>query len=135
MKKREIYYSNPTSVYPGEYEPLPWQRELSDILKKKEEKGGKPGINIGDLPYYYRIMIPMPGFCREDFFVKTDGRILSIAAISKMPGNEWFKRDILLPEDVDTDFGVAEYRNGILSVCLFKAHHPPENRPGHIIVY
>jgi HSP20 family protein len=148
MLPNATYYPDHSSIYPGEYEPLPGQeKELSDELKKSTGVM-KPPVNVIGLHDYYRIEIQAPGFRREDFFINTNGEILSIAGMTKKrlkqgeesPGfhdlhYECIQRDIVLPSDVDTEFVTAEYANGILCVWLFRTSNPVENRPSQIIVY
>ncbi len=79
-----------------------------------------------------------PGLKREDFFVSINelGH-LSISALHKEPNRienekyqkhtfnyECFTRELLLPENIDTDFIKAEYRTGILSFWFLKTNKP-----------
>ena len=148
MLPNNRYYSDHSSIYPGEYEPLAGQqKELSDKLEKSISVT-KPPVNVMELHDYYRIEMPAPGFKREDFFITANGEILSITGMPTKSSkrNEEFsgsydfrhkciKRDIVLPLDVDTEFATAEYTNGILYICLFRTIYPALNRPGNIVVY
>ena len=148
MLPNNRYYTDHSSIYPGEYEPLAGQeKELSDELKKNTIVT-KPPVNIVKLHDYYRIEMPAPGFKRENFFITSNGEILSISGMPTKASkrNEEFsvfndlhgrciKRDIVLPLDVDTEFATAEYANGILCICLFRTSYPTVNRPSNIIVY
>lgn len=148
MLSNAIYNPDHCSIYPGEYEPLPGQqKELSDELKNSTSVT-KPTVNVVALRDYYRVEIPAPGFRRENFFINTNGEILSIAGMSrKSPKHgeessgfhdlnyDCLQQDIVLPSDVDSEFVTAEYANGILYVCLFRTNIPVVNRPGQIIVY
>ncbi|MGH2565678.1 MAG: Hsp20 family protein, partial [Ginsengibacter sp.] len=46
-----------------------------------------------------------------------------------------FNRELLLPENIDTDFLKAEYRKGILSFWFLKIKKPCQRRPSTVIVY
>ena len=48
---------------------------------------------------------------------------------------ECFSRELLLPENIDTDFAKAEYRKGILSFWFLKTEKPYKKRSAIIIVY
>ena len=149
MLDNDIYYSEHASIYPGKYEPMPLkEKELAAELSKKGKKIVKPPVNINELSDHYRIEIAVPGFSREDFFIQTKNRLLSIAAVHKNPVEKadshyrflsfnckCIKQEIMLPGDVDPDFVTAEYINGILKICLFKTSYPAENRSCKIIVY
>lgn len=149
MLENNIYYSEHASIYPGKYEPMPWkEKELAAALSKKGIKIIKPPVNINELDDHYKIEIAVPGFSREDFFIHTKDRLLSIAAVHKDPVEKedshyrflsfickCIKHEIMLPENVDPDFVTAEYINGILQICLFKTSYPAKNRPCDIIVY
>lgn len=47
----------------------------------------------------------------------------------------YIARNVDLPADADTEFGTAEYKNGILNIYLYKTSCPLENRQNFIIVY
>ena len=148
MAPNATYYSDHSFIYPGEYEPLPEkEKELSLELSNKTGVV-KPPVTVTKLPDNYRIEIPAPGFRREDFFINTDGKVISIAGITGKPPkkkemssafndfhSECIKCEVELPSDVDTEFVTAEYADNILCICLFRTNYPIVNRPGHVIVY
>ena len=116
----------------------------------KPHKGSKsPSYNICETPQYYKIEMAAPGLQREDFFVTiTERGRLSISALHKEPDRvenekykkhafnyECFNRELLLPENVDTDFIKAEYRKGILSLWFLKTEKQYQKRASTIIVY
>lgn len=149
MLDNDIYYSEHASIYPGKYEPMPWkEKELLEEFKKGGIRRDKPPVNICEQTDQYRIEIAAPGFSREDFVIYTYNHLLSIFAMNKkivMPEDShyrvrsficnYIKRDVDLPVDVDTDFGTAEYRNGILFIYLYKSSYQTKNRHVQIIVY
>ena len=149
MADHTTYYSKHASVYPGKYEPLPWQeKELQDEINRKGARVIKPPVNISEMADFYKVEMAAPGFRSEDFIIYTNGRTLSIAALNKKPVRqqeehycvhnfncECIHRNLTLPADTDTNFATAEYRNGILELYFYKTTFPTLNPPGRIIVY
>jgi HSP20 family protein len=149
MRGRIPYNKEPITIYPGRYQPLPWkEKELLDEIKAGGAKIIRPPVNISEMTDYYKIEMPVPGFNSQDFFVHTQGRSLSISAINKKtPGRDethylshnfnWhcILRHITLPPDTDASFATAEYRNGVLSLYIYKTLYPGRVSKGQIIVY
>ena len=93
-----------------------------------------PSANLTETEKEYKIELAAPGLQREDLFVRiTDNGYLSISALHKEPDRveqetyqkhtfnyECFNRELLLPDNIDTDFIKAEYRKGILSFWFLK---------------
>lgn len=141
--KNPQYHSTSASIYPGIYQPV--------FTKEQEQvkiKGSKLPVNIIEFPDYYLIEMPAPGFQKDDFFVKTHGCTLLIAGYKKCVDptlearyhQQEFRckhicRHVDLPRNADTEFGMAEYKNGILSIYLYKAGCPVQNHQNFIIVY
>lgn len=136
------------SAYPGEYTPVQFKFEsLAEELLKPHEGASNPAYNICETPEYYKIELAAPGLQREDFFVSiTEQGYLSISALHKESHQneeyrkhafnyECFNRELLLPENVDTDFLKAEYRAGILSFWFLKVNKPSQRRASIVIVY
>lgn len=143
-------HSHEISTYPGEYTPDALKFEtLEAELSKPHEGAGKPAYNICETPEYYKIEMAVPGLQREDFFVSiTDEGHLSVSALHKEPKRidnekykkhtfnyECFTRELVLPENIDTDFTKTEYRKGILSFWFLKTEKPCQKRSSIIIVY
>jgi HSP20 family protein len=143
MVKNPQYHSGTASIYPGIYQP---------VFTKEQEvvkiKGSKPPVNIMEFPDYYEIEMPAPGFQKGDFFIKTHGCSLLIVGYKKCLdfSNEaqyrqhgfqckYVTRTIDLPNNADTEFGTAEYKNGVLYIYLYKTSCPVQNRQNLIIVY
>ena len=90
-----------------------------------------------------------PGLQREDFFVSINELgLLSISALHKEPKRienekyqrhtfnyECFTHELILPENIDTDFNKAEYNAGILYIWFLKTEKPYQKRASTIIVY
>ena len=138
MITTNTHYSD-TSTYPGKYTPIQSKFEtLAEELSKPHEGACNPADNICETTEYYKIELAVPGLKREDFFVNIseDGR-LRVSALHKEPKStdnekyrrhtfnyECFTRELLLPENIDTDFNKAEYNAGILSIWFFKTKKP-----------
>jgi HSP20 family protein len=138
------------STYPGEYTPIQLKYEtLVAELSKPHEGAKNPSYNISETSEYYKIELAAPGLQREDLFVSiTERGYLSISALHDTAANienetykkhtfnyECFNRELLLPENIDTDFIKAEYRKGILSFWFLKTEKSYEKRASTIIVY
>lgn len=149
MIKDIIQNSAHACVYPGEYEPLPWK------LKETQAGAVMPGekiinapVTVAEMSDHYEIEVLAAGFRGEDFVITTDGRQIIIKALALRPlsisnGNftphgfarEYISREIPIPQMADTSFSSAEFKNGVLSICLFKTTTVNHNQPGVIIVY
>ncbi len=136
------------STYPGEYTPVQFKFEtLAEELLKPHEGASIPACNICETPEYYKIELAAPGLQREDFLVSiTEQGYLSVSALHKASNkNEkyrthafnygCFNHELLLPENIDTDFLKAEYRTGILSFWFLKTKKPSQKRASIVIVY
>src|SRR5450432_777827 len=131
------------STYPGAYKPIQSKFEsLAEELSKPREGASSPDDNICETPEYYKIELAAPGLKTEDFFVSINERgHLSISALHKELNRaknekyhrhtfnyDCFTRELLLPENIDTDFNKAEYTAGILSIWFLKTGKPNQKR-------
>lgn len=138
------------SAYPGEYTPIQLKFETLAAELSKSHKGARnPSYNVCETLEYYKIELAAPGLQREDLFVSiTEQGHLSISALHDTSGNienetykkhtfnyECFNRELLLPENINTDFIKAEYRKGILSFWFLKTEKSYQKRASTIIVY
>ncbi len=131
------------SIYPGMYEPPVWLDEVLNSERNKDSQLINLTVNIVELPEYYKIEMPVPGFSRGDIFVGMQGGWLTISCMHKEnqcnikshSDSECIKKKIKLPKDVDGDFVTAEFREGVLFIFIFKSFC--ENRPHavRIVVY
>lgn len=143
MVKNPKYHYTAASIYPGIYQP---------VFTKEQEpisiKASKPPVNIIEFPDYYQVEMPAPGFKKEDFFIKAQGHSLVILGYIKCSDTikeacyrhhgfrcRYISRSVDLPGDADTEFGTAEYKNGILYIYLYKTSYPVQNYQNFIIVY
>lgn len=136
-------------IYPGEYIPLVKTETLSTELKK-QSKSTVPRlpVNIREHAEHFHIELAIPGLKREDFFITTKDNILSVAVLHKEcgrgePGSfrlhefnyNCFKNNIMLPENVDTEFMVAEYKRGVLHLYVPKTEQAGRGLHTRIVVY
>ena len=138
-----------STLYPGQYELLSWrEQEIKDECRHMHERMLNMQIEVKEMSDHYSIEIAAPGFSREDFVIVSNGQLLTLIALKSpvikddypldyIPGTQpkFIKEDILLPKDVDTDFGMAEFKNGLLSIQFYKTNYPVESRQHPIIVY
>ncbi|HEY5405601.1 MAG TPA: Hsp20/alpha crystallin family protein [Ginsengibacter sp.] len=138
------------STYPGEYIPIQVKFEtLAAELSKPHEGAKTPAYNISETQEYYKIELAVPGLQREDLFVSiTNSGYLSISALHKEANMveheiykkhtfnyECFNRELLLPNNIDTDFIKAEYRKGILSFWFLKTEKTYQKTASTVAVY
>lgn len=90
----------------------------------------------------------IPGVSRDCFFIQADGNILSVRVVHKdtpYPDSEHFQmheftydcfdRQVILPENSDTEFVSAEYQSGILRLHIPKIKNPGKAHHTNIAVY
>jgi HSP20 family protein len=118
------------------------------LLLTRGIKAFKPPVNVIEFSDYYQIEMPAPGFKKEEIYIKTYECSLSIIGKKITPAKiidvkyhdssfcyDFLHRKIDLPADVDTDFGTAEYKNGILYIYFYKSNYPVSKHQNKIIVY
>lgn len=143
MIRKEQYQTRAASIYPGIYQPA-FTKEQKLIKIKRS----RPPVNVIEFPDYYQIEMPAPGFNKDDFSIKSRGCSLLIAGSKELAGeagnvhyrqhgfpNKRILRNVDLPADADPEFGTAEYKNGVLSIFLYKTTYPVQNHESVIIVY
>ncbi len=137
-------------IYPGEYIMLPATEELlhDDLTSAHASRVMKPRINMAEREDLFEIDVSVPGTQREDLFVYAHDNMLSLAILGKkvvtnknekprVHESETFciRGHIPLPENADPDFISAEYRQGILHICIPKTTKRPALTDRQIIVY
>ena len=143
---------NSRSTYPGEYTPDPF---LFEGLRGQNfpnlfdaQKNTFSQANITEDAEYYRIELDTPGLTRRDFLVRINERgNLVVAGLQKsapafsekvtpgMNSVSGFSRELVLPDDIDTDFIKAEYKFGVLTIWFLKTGKPYPKRPSLVVVY
>jgi HSP20 family protein len=135
--------------YPGLYQPLRANHErLITGNNDPDVKISKLPINITEAGDMYKIDILIPGFKREQIFIEANGdRLLIEAGKQRQPLDkkeycrtmeyecEYLRREVIVPGNVDTGFLSAEYRDGILTICMFRTNSIIRNDIAEIAVY
>lgn len=137
------------SIYPGHYVPMLSEEEISEeIVRTRRNDIVTPSVNISDSNGSYKIEITLPGVSRENFLVYADKNVISVYVVhpdqkaddpKKFRLHEFscncFERHIELPEDADTEFVSAEYREEVLRIYVPKATEQSIVQHTRIVVY
>jgi len=104
----------------------------SDVLQKDFFKS-VPAVNIMERKDDFTIELAVPGIDKNDFKIEVDKGVLSISAEKKEEMKDEndrytrkefsyssFKRSFSLPEQVNTENIIAEYKDGVLMLVLPK---------------
>jgi HSP20 family protein len=142
------FYAN---IYPGEYTPVLHMEDLADELKMTREGTViQPLVNVREFNNYYTAEVCIPGLNREDFIITVEDHSLFITVLHKenietdaKPAKyklhefnyECFKREIILPENADTEQIHSEYRSGLLNMHIPKTSRPMDKIRMEIVVY
>jgi len=135
-------------AYPGIFIPAPLTLdELMTELQHPHEGESRPLVNVAEQSDAFIIEVAAPGLKSVDFYVSINEDILTISVLhkEKEAGKKLyhqhefnygcFKREIILPGNVDADFLNAVYEDGILCVRLPKSKAPVMNHVERIIIY
>ena len=137
------------SIYPGSYVPLIREEAMQNKFRHlQKKKTVVPVMAITEIGETYKLEMTIPEARREDFFVHAYGNILSISIMhketehrkkerSQLRGFRYgcFDRQIILPNNADTEFISAEYLSGILRLYIPKMVKPAGSRYTKIAVY
>lgn len=118
-----------------------FNRSISDILGN-DFVTTQPSVNIIEEKDAYIIHLAAPGMEKSDFSIKREKDQLIISALKENKEEESqgsftrkefnyssFKRSFTLDQTIDANKIEAEYKNGILTVMLFKKEEAKENSP------
>jgi len=146
--KTDLPHTKEYPVYPGEYVPMPEAIALLEELKiHSGDAAANPLVNMDESRDCFKIEVQVPGVRREDIFIYAHDNVLSILVLRKDRENlkkklqihEFnagsFERHILLPDDADTEFTSAEYRQGMLILHIPKTYEPSKSNTNQIVVY
>ena len=137
------------SIYPGTYRPLMQEAEMELYLKGIKKKDIiHPPVNVTELKDSYKIEVAIPGVRKEEFLVQAEANIISVKVLhigkdvlmdEKECTHEFnctcFDRHILLPENADAAFSIAEYREGVLCLYAPKSDKPSLGAIASIAIY
>jgi HSP20 family protein len=149
MEKNYTDQSHQCTLYPGEYFPLLDEQELSRALQlSRKVNTVSPALKLSEQELFFKVEAAMPGLHREDFFIRIDEHVLSIAVLHKQegPGDEQcfkihefnydcYNRKLTLPQNAETSFVKAEYKEGMLNMYLPKSKFPTREAHTQVIVY
>ena len=149
MENNTTNLASRITVYPGEYTPVLHQEDLLEELKlDREGTVRQPLVNIREFSDCYTVEVCIPGLNREDLIITIDDLTLCITVLHKDKFNpksvrfqlhefnyECFKREIILPENADTEQVKAEYRSGLLHMHIPKTNQPVDKISTAVVVY
>lgn len=146
--RESLLYHKECLVYPGEYIPLPEIEALwLDLVESGNELASKPMINMDEYEEYFKIEVALPGVKREDIFIHMQENLLTVLVFHRNSkelkkklqihefDKDYLERHLLLPDNTETEFVSAEYRQGMLMLYIPKTLEPSHTHSNHIVVY
>ncbi len=134
-------------IYPGNFVPHQAFVKESDSVLRNEKNAVKPAINIKENDEMIFLEMMVPGVSRESFRIVLNDHHLEISVLfdhEKKKHNQFqvqeidivtYRRKIKLPENADTAFIQAQYKDGVLSIIVPKSTNPIECCQEQIFVY
>ncbi|MFT3682905.1 MAG: Hsp20/alpha crystallin family protein [Ferruginibacter sp.] len=116
-----------------------WRFNLENFFDNNLDKADMifPAVNISENDECYMVEVAAPGFKKENFKLKVDDDILTIAAAAEKENNKdkndrneytrreysykAFSRSFMLPDNIKDDAITASYNDGILKLQLPKS--------------
>lgn len=149
MESRYTDQSHQCTLYPGDYFPVLTEQELSRaLIQSKKVNTVAPSVNFSEEQDHFRVEAAIPGLHREDFFISIDEDVLSIAVLHKQQPSDQqkcfqlqefefdcFNRKLTLPQNAETSFVQAEYKDGILNMYIPKTALPTRQAHTQVVVY
>ena len=149
MNHTSLHKTQHVPVYPGEYTPMLHKEELNEELKlTREGTVVQPLVNVRDYYDCYTVEVCIPGLNRQDFLLTVEDQTIYITVLHKEHSHhgsmkyqlhefnyECFKREIMLPENADTELIKSHYSNGMLHMHIPKSTKPVENISMEVVVY
>jgi HSP20 family protein len=123
------------------------QAELEELKLNTADLPLNPLLNIDEFEDCYKISFIIPGVSREDIFIDIQNNLLSIMVLHKEREErrkklnihefegKYFERHIILPDNADPIFVSAEYKAGILHICIPKSKNPMTAFSSRIVTY
>ena len=137
-----------STIYPGEYVPLPGMEMLLEKqLNFDDPDDHQAHVNISEKHNCFDVEVVLPGANREDIFIEVFDNTLSVVVLhvegSFMKrnlrahefGKQLMERYITLPGYADAEFISAEYKQGILRICIPKGDIAFKEVTQQIVVY
>jgi len=147
--RNSTLYDTECLIYPGAYTPLVKEEQMGKEPKHlHSRKIISLSAKVTEMPDSYKVELIIPGAIREDFFVHAYGTVLSVSVMHREKERnknkksrslefnyDCFDRQIILPDNADTEFISAEYLSGILRLYIPKLIKPAKSRHTIIAVY
>ena len=142
-------YINPSesSIYPGGYAPLAEAEAIVQEFKKSgRQTSSLPLLKIAEYPDFIKMEVQLPGVKREGIHINVQHNVLTIFVLHKYNSawqkalhvhefdTEFMEHHILLEENADVEFIIAEFRSGILNLHIPKTEHPVTTAFTRIVV-
>lgn len=140
-------------MYPGNASCKDIPAGKTKIFQFKQQEKNKsdtarltPAANISETETEYFIIMGIPGLHREDFSIKIDKSVITIAAKKESPAfscvndrceydyTDW-SRAFALPADADSLLASAEYQNGELIIHIPRSDAGENQVKATIYVY
>lgn len=137
------------NIYPGDYVPMFKPEEFEEVLKLRcKREMHLPPVNISKSSGSFIVEIAIPGLRKRDFLLHAIGNILHLKVLHR--DNEpkearyflqhefdyaCLEQSITLPDNVYSEFLIAEYKEGILRIIMPETNSPVENRYSRLAVY
>ncbi len=137
-------------VYPVAFVPIKKKEEMpvSSLNFHIDASSVEDALSVCELKNSYKVEVAIPDVKRDDLLVYADENILTICQVKRdrtleknlsfplqQSNYECFNRNVILPENADTEFISAEYKAGILHIYVYKAKKPVKNSHTSIVVY
>lgn len=125
------------------------ENELKEEIRRTRKQDIiHPPVKVTEHEEFFVVELEIPGVKREEFLIEAKGNLLSVYVVHHIEKdlsnaetmyqkNEYtcFDRHIILDENIDTAFIVAEYLAGILKLHVPKTSEPVKVPHARIIVY
>ncbi len=151
MENKSAKIEQHVNIYPGEYTPVLHQEDITEELKfTREGIVIQPLVNIREFSDCYTVEVCIPGLNREDFLINVEDHTINITVLHKEKKDaqsgsvkyqlhefnyECFKREIILPDNADTEQVRSEYRSGLLHMHIPKTNRPLDRIRMQVVVY
>ena len=122
-------------------------RDLFDLTNTSSPGTSMPAVNIKETKDEFQVEVAAPGMKKDDFKIRLDNNILSIASEREDSFNEKdaqgnytrqefsyqsFHRSFTLPNTVEAEKIVAKYNDGILRLSIPKREEAKQKPPRNI---
>lgn len=148
MNTKHRNASATTSVYPGTYTPMFSDYEKLIVEIKKHKKGtDTSSMNFVEYADFFKVELAAPGVKKEDILVFVKGSELMMCVLPEevtasglnyhvhQVNAQPLCKVITIPGNVDSDFIITFYEEGLLIIYLPKSGHVIKKGARKIVVY